>query len=67
MERRALSIRRVDWAVAVRVLLQVLLAALRQPFRTARTYEGFGPFTFERDQYVAAVAEAITALRDDGR
>lgn len=38
----------------------------RQPHRPKWKYEGFGPFTFERAQYEAAIAEAVRALRDGG-
>ncbi len=44
----------------------VTWTAFRQPHRPERTYEGLGPFTFERGQYDAAIAEALEALRDGG-
>jgi hypothetical protein len=42
----------------------VTWSEFRQPHRPERTYHGFGPFTFDRRQYEAAVASAITALAD---
>ncbi len=35
-----------------------------QPFRSERSYEGFGPFVFGREQYDAALADAISQLGD---
>lgn len=33
-----------------------------QPHRPARSYDGFGPFVFEREPYEAAVADAVRVL-----
>lgn len=38
----------------------------RQPHRPERRYDGFGPFTFSRGEYEAAVAEALRVLGDGG-
>ncbi|EYR63380.1 hypothetical protein N866_01090 [Actinotalea ferrariae CF5-4] len=38
----------------------------RQPHRPERRYDGFGPFTFSRGEYAAAVAEALRVLGDGG-
>jgi hypothetical protein len=35
----------------------------RQPHRTQWNYDDFGPFTFERKQYEAAVTEAVHQLQ----
>jgi hypothetical protein len=38
-------------------------SGFRQPFRTQWRYDDFGPFTFERGQYDAAVTEAVRLLQ----
>lgn len=43
---------------------RVTWSDFRQPFRSERTYHGFGPFEFDRADYEAAVTEAVDALRD---
>jgi len=34
-----------------------------QPHRPERNYDGFGPFVFEKDQYEAAVRDAVLRLK----
>lgn len=34
----------------------------RQPFRPDRDYEGFGPFMFDRQEYVSTLSEVISTI-----
>lgn len=40
----------------------VVWSAFRQPHRPDRTYDGFGPFTFDRRQYEAAAANVAAVF-----
>lgn len=44
----------------------VTWSGFRQPHRPSWTYDGFGPFTFDRAQYDTAAAEAAAALGGGG-
>lgn len=44
----------------------VTWSGFRQPHRRAWTYDGLGPFTFDRVQYDTAAAEAAAALDGGG-
>jgi hypothetical protein len=49
------------WPLTARVAISpesVRWGGFSQPHRLARDYSDFGPFTFDREQYVAAVAQA---------
>jgi hypothetical protein len=51
------------WPLMVRVVVDldtVCWTRFRQPRRPTRDYSGFGPFVFDRRQYEAAVAAAIS-------
>ena len=53
------------WPLAARVTLSdqtVTWADFRQPHRPQWSYEGLGPFVFERGQYESALAEAGAAF-----
>lgn len=41
----------------------VIWSRFRQPHRPGRDYTGFGPFRFAREQYAAAIDEALEQLR----
>lgn len=56
------------WPLEARVTVTddaVTWSEFRQPFRDDWSYEGLGPFTFDRTRYDDAVARAVVAL-DDG-
>lgn len=40
----------------------VVWSNFSQPFRLGRDYGGFGPFVFDREQYEAAVGDAVARL-----
>jgi len=53
------------WPLEVRVDLRrdtVVWSAFRQPHRPDRSYDGFGPFTFDRRRYEAVVVDIAASL-----
>jgi hypothetical protein len=51
------------WPLEARVVIDeetVTWNSFRQPFRPQRDYSDFGPFTFDRREYEAAIAELAT-------
>jgi hypothetical protein len=56
------------WPLEARVTIDattVTWESFRQPFRPERDYSDFGPFTFDRREYEAAIAELAKSLSID--